>query len=279
MRFLYVCGKMRVVVDLPEVVSGVSVPGDDREAGGRLEKEGSAMDWALVGRCVLALVFGYLLGSIPDTYLLTRWFAGKDLRRLGTGNLTVSNTLRHAGLLAGVLGYVWHILVAFLVIVLSWWLLPETVQPEPAWVEALGRRLPDRMRWLTPGVESTPMCAVTGAFLGQNWPVYLPGSSGRGRTVFSAGLLVLAPLVLAADATLWVLGYALTRKPAVGAIVANVGLPVVMWVFTGSWVWFALGAAAGAVFLVQVLQGGHEWGQLFPGRRSDFGGGGRDADT
>ncbi len=42
----------------------------------------------------LALVIGYLLGSIPFGVLLTRWGGAGDLRSIGSGNIGATNVLR-----------------------------------------------------------------------------------------------------------------------------------------------------------------------------------------
>ena len=51
---------------------------------------------------VLALVIGYLLGSIPSAYIVTRIVLGKDIRQLGGGNVGGLNTFREVGFLPGV---------------------------------------------------------------------------------------------------------------------------------------------------------------------------------
>ena len=45
---------------------------------------------------VLVVVFGYLSGSVPFAYLVSRR-RGIDLRRVGSGNVGASNVLRTTG--------------------------------------------------------------------------------------------------------------------------------------------------------------------------------------
>ena len=43
---------------------------------------------------IVALVVGYLLGSIPYGLLLTRWTGKGDIREIGSGNIGATNVLR-----------------------------------------------------------------------------------------------------------------------------------------------------------------------------------------
>ncbi len=46
---------------------------------------------------IIAIVIGYLLGSIPSAYIAARLVMGKDIRRLGGGNVGGLNTYREVG--------------------------------------------------------------------------------------------------------------------------------------------------------------------------------------
>ncbi len=54
-------------------------------------------------RDVLVILAGYLLGSIPFAFLVTKAIAGKDIRLEGEGNVGARNVLHAVGPLAGLL--------------------------------------------------------------------------------------------------------------------------------------------------------------------------------
>jgi glycerol-3-phosphate acyltransferase PlsY len=47
---------------------------------------------------VIAIIIAYLLGSIPSAYIITRFRTGKDIRKLGGGNVGARNVLHEVGL-------------------------------------------------------------------------------------------------------------------------------------------------------------------------------------
>jgi len=50
-------------------------------------------------RGIIAIIVGYLVGSFPSAYLITRLATGQDIRRLGGGNVGGLNTFREVGAL------------------------------------------------------------------------------------------------------------------------------------------------------------------------------------
>jgi glycerol-3-phosphate acyltransferase PlsY len=52
----------------------------------------------------LGLAVGYVVGSLPWTWLLGRW-RGVDLRRSGTGNVGSANLARSSGVGIAVMGF------------------------------------------------------------------------------------------------------------------------------------------------------------------------------
>jgi glycerol-3-phosphate acyltransferase PlsY len=57
---------------------------------------------------------GFVLGSIPCSYLAARWLSGKDVRREGSGNVGATNVFRVAGRPAGIVAAVGDVLKSLL---------------------------------------------------------------------------------------------------------------------------------------------------------------------
>jgi len=137
----------------------------------------------MIVKPALLIGVGYLVGSIPTAYLVSRWVKGIDLRRYGSGTVSGSMVWEH---------------------VARWALFPVGLfdlgkAALPAW---LGLRLGLGM----------PVAAAAGlaAVAGHNWPLYLRFTGGRGLGCFLGVLLVIFswgfPWLLAFLAVGWLLG-------------------------------------------------------------------------
>ncbi len=147
----------------------------------------------------LALVLGYLLGSIPFGLVLTRLFGAGDLRSIGSGNIGATNVLRtgRKGLAAATL--VLDALKATLAVVLGAWLFG----PEAA------------------------LAAAAGAILGHLYPVWLRLRGGKGVATFFGGLIGLAWPAAIAFAIVWLAVAWATRYSSVAALAATAISPLV----------------------------------------------------
>jgi len=114
------------------------------------------------------LLAAYLYGSVPFVHLIAK-ARGKDLRKVGSGNVGAGNLWQTVGPLEGALG---------LLLDMSKGLLPVLL------AAPLGRQK---------GV--TALAAVAGV-AGQCWPFFLGLSGGRGNSAALAAALALAPRAL-----------------------------------------------------------------------------------
>ena len=156
----------------------------------------------------MALLFGYLCGSIPFGLILTRLAGTQDIRAIGSGNIGATNVLRtgRKGLAAATLiGDALKGTVAVLAV--YWYYGPE--------FHYFGREL--------------AIPAALGAFLGHLFPVWLGFKGGKGVATFIGILLALAWPVGIAFCLVWLAVAALTRYSSLAALVASAATPPALW--------------------------------------------------
>jgi glycerol-3-phosphate acyltransferase PlsY len=161
----------------------------------------------------LAIVIGYLLGSIPSAYIITRLVKGEDIRRLGGGNVGGLNVFREVGLLPALaVGAVDLGKGAAAVAVARW-----------------GLDVPD----------AYVLLAALASVIGHNWMVWLKFSGGKGMGVTIGALLVLFPvcghpLGLGIFAAFVIIPLIFTRNIALSMFLGLLALPFIVWFSTGS---------------------------------------------
>jgi glycerol-3-phosphate acyltransferase PlsY len=156
---------------------------------------------------LLALVFGYLCGSIPFGLILTRLAGTANLRTIGSGNIGATNVLRtgRKDLAAATLlldlgkGAAAVLIVAFIA----------------------GRRAPPGAPWPPAPV----LAAAAGAFLGHLYPVWLGFKGGKGVATFLGCLLAVAPPAGLAFIAVWLGVAAITRFSSLAALLASALAP------------------------------------------------------
>jgi len=145
----------------------------------------------------LALLGGYLAGSIPFGLLVTRYAGAGDLRQVGSGNIGATNVLR-TGRKGLALATLLLDMAKGAVVVL----IAAAVSPELA-----------------------PVAAVA-AFLGHLYPVWLRFRGGKGvATMLGLTLAMLWPAGLA-FAAVWLAAALLSRYSSVGGMAGAIAAPV-----------------------------------------------------
>ncbi len=71
---------------------------------------------------VIAGLAAYILGSISFAVIFSKLFAKKDVRKYGSGNAGMTNVMRVAGRLPGILTFICDVLKGFLACLIGWWL-------------------------------------------------------------------------------------------------------------------------------------------------------------
>jgi len=151
---------------------------------------------------LLAIVgIGYLIGSIPTANMVMRRFKGQDLRHVGTGNITSTAVIIHAGKLAGTISIVGELLKIFLCLLAAYML-----------VDALWAYL----------------VILIAAAVGQMWSVWLGWSGGQGQTILVTGFLALCPVPFALAAACFLGSYLITRRIVLSNQIFHLVAPFVL---------------------------------------------------
>ncbi len=166
-----------------------------------------ALNWSLSGPVTLvALVVGYLFGSIPFGIILTKLAGGPDLRSIGSGNIGATNVLR-------------------------------TGNKKLAAATLLGDMLKGTAAVLVGahliGGPQAALAAGVGAFLGHLFPVWLGFRGGKGVATYIGVLIGVKAVVALAFCAIW-LGLAwLFRYSSLSALVASLLTPPLLWFWAG----------------------------------------------
>jgi len=167
----------------------------------------------------LALLVGYVLGSIPFGLLLTRLFGAGDLRKIGSGNIGATNVLRTGRK---------DLAAATLIL--------DALKATAAYL--IGALLFQD--------ETAALAGAAGAFLGHLYPVWLKFKGGKGVATFLGGLIGACWPAALVFAVVWLAVAYLTRYSSLSALIASAAAPL-------SAIWLANGRVAGVFGLLAAL--------------------------
>ncbi len=187
-----------------------------------------------------ALVFGYLLGSIPFGLVVTRLGGLGDIRAIGSGNIGATNVLR-------------------------------TGRKGLAALTLLGDFGKGALAVLIAGEWGAELAVAAGlgAFLGHLYPVWLNFKGGKGVATYLGVLAGLAWPAAIAFAAIWLSVAYATRYSSLAALTAAAAAPLVLAAFQN---WLAVGLFTMLTMLV-FLRHHQNIGRLLKGEESRIGGG------
>ena len=112
---------------------------------------------------ILVVFFSYLSGSIPFGLILTKFFGGQDVRKIGSGNIGATNVLRTGNKYLAATTLILDILKGYAPVVITQLFLPEYLQ-----------------------------LSALMAFLGHVFPVWLKLKGGKGVATYLGILFALS---------------------------------------------------------------------------------------
>ena len=156
---------------------------------------------------ILSVIIGYLLGSIPTGYIVSRLRRGIDIRDIGSRNMGGANVMREIGTHEGVLVGLFDIAKGAGAI-----LIAQALNVSDLWVFGTG----------------------FGALLGHNFPVFAGFRGGRGSATIIGIFFVLAPVATLVTLVVVAIPFFASRKFGGAIIIGFALLPLFVWLLEGS---------------------------------------------
>ena len=168
---------------------------------------------------VLAIIVGYLLGSIPFGLLLTRSAGLGDIRNIGSGNIGATNVLRtgRRGLAAATL------LLDF---------------AKGAAAVLIGRWLAGDLGVMLGGIAGVA---------GHAFPVWLGFRGGKSVATGFGALIAANPLIGLIAGAIWIAVAAITRISSASSLTAFAFAPVLALFMHAGWMFFVLALVVGTL--------------------------------
>jgi glycerol-3-phosphate acyltransferase PlsY len=162
---------------------------------------------------IVAIIIGYLLGSINSAYIVTRLLTGKDIRQLGGGNAGGRNVFREVGLMAAVPVAIFDIGKGAASVAIAHWLLD------------------------VPLYEIHPFILLAGitAIAGHMWSIYLKFTGGNGLAATIGVLAMIMPWALLVVFIIMFILTPITRNPVLSLNISLLSMPVSAWFLEKSW--------------------------------------------
>ena len=166
-----------------------------------------------VGSEWLAVLIGYLLGSIPFGFVFAR-LKGVDLRAIGSGNIGATNTGRALGKPLGFLAF-------FLDFAKGWF--PAAVVA--GWFLADGPA----------SVGNLSLAALAGAaaVAGHVWPIYIGFKGGKAVATGCGVLVALDPTIFGLGGAVFLITAFSTGFVSLASIIMGLSFPIIAWQVMG----------------------------------------------
>ena len=170
---------------------------------------------------ILILTLAYLIGSIPFSLIIARFFKGIDIRNHGSGNIGATNVLRTVGKKEAALALIADILKGVLPVLFTVFALEEV------WIAA------------------TAVFVV----LGHVFPIFAGFKGGKGVATSLGALIVIIPAGVIVSLIVWFLVLIVFRYASLASISAAIALPAICWGLTTPLA-FTAAASINAVIII-----------------------------
>lgn len=163
-------------------------------------------------KLIIVIVIGYLLGSLNTSIIVGKLY-GTDIRKHGSGNAGMTNTLRTLGKAAAVMVIVGDVLKGVLSYIIGnvvFNTIPEVATTDIANVGG--------------------MAAGIAAIAGHNWPVYFGFKGGKGILTSISVVIMMDWMLGLILLGIFVIIVAITKYVSLGSIIASIAFPITAFI-------------------------------------------------
>lgn len=173
---------------------------------------------------VLACLLAYIIGSIPNGLIVSRVFAGIDIRQYGSHNIGATNVWRTLGKGPGAAVFLLDFIKGILGVFFGYLLV------------------------------GTPFAMIFGgmaAIIGHSLPLFLGFHGGKGVATGLGVIAFLMPKVTIVVFLVWLAIVLVTRYVSLGSIIAAALVPILAWLFSYPIEYFVFGLLAAVLIIVR----------------------------
>jgi len=152
---------------------------------------------------LIIAVIGYLMGSIPFGFILTKIFLKKDIREIGSGNIGATNALRTGNKVIGFLTLFLDIIKAIFPILYVKFYYSEFIY-------------------------ITSLCT----FLGHVFPVWLKFKGGKGVATYVGILFAINIYLGFVFIIIWLFTFILSKFSSLSSLTASIVIPIYLLILT-----------------------------------------------
>jgi glycerol-3-phosphate acyltransferase PlsY len=192
----------------------------------------------MLAKFAAVVILGYLLGSIPIGYLLTKRQAKVDVTQFGSGKTGTTNVLRTAGRKSAALVATMDLLKGVVAVILA------------GLIVGRGYLVIGDFGF---GTLVAQVLAALAAVVGHNWSIFLGFRGGRGVATFLGGLIALCPIAAVVGGEIIIISAGLTQYVSLASIAGVVGayaILVPLTIMNGFPLEYLLYALIGAVIII-----------------------------
>ncbi|MDP6625058.1 MAG: glycerol-3-phosphate 1-O-acyltransferase PlsY [Nitrospinota bacterium] len=175
---------------------------------------------------ILILILAYLLGSIPFSLIIARFFKGIDIRNYGSGNVGATNVLRTVGRKEAALALTADIVKGILPVWIATFVLADF------WTAA------------------TAISVV----LGHVFPIFAGFKGGKGVATSLGALIVILSVAIAISLVIWFLVLMAFRYVSLASISAAFALPIICIGLKYPPAFIAAGTINAAIILINHIE-------------------------